>query len=325
MLEVDNLSFSYGSHSVLEDLSFRVSPGEYLAVMGESGCGKSTLLKLLYGALPFEGGRIRWKQHAIKGPEHQLVPGGEFIKYLAQDFDLMPHATVAENLHKFLSAAEPEETNARIAELLSTMDLEQYRDVKVNLLSGGEQQRVALARVLARRPEVLLLDEPFSHIDHFRRNKLRRNLFGFLKREKISCICASHDYHDVLPFADRVMVLRDRDILDLRPTAELFEKPRKLYTAELLGEANLVPIEVLKSYASTTRNIIVYSHEFRMSRKSGMPVTVKQTYYFGSHYRIYGIMESGKGVYFDTDSPLEKGKKIYLNVSLETINKRMPI
>lgn len=325
MLEVDNLSFSYGSHSVLEDLSFRVSPGEYLAVMGESGCGKSTLLKLLYGALPFEGGRIRWKQHAIKGPEYQLVPGGEFIKYLAQDFDLMPHATVAENLHKFLSAAEPEETNARIAELLSTMDLEQYRDVKVNLLSGGEQQRVALARVLARRPEVLLLDEPFSHIDHFRCNKLRRNLFGFLKREKISCICASHDYHDVLPFADRVMVLRDRDILDLRPTAELFEKPRKLYTAELLGEANLVPIEVLKSYASTTRNIIVYSHEFRMSRKSGMPVTVKQTYYFGSHYRIYGIMESGKGVYFDTDSPIEKGKKIYLNVSLETINKRMPI
>ena len=325
MFEVDNLSFSYGSHSVLEDLSFRVSPGEYLAVMGESGCGKSTLLKLLYGALPFEGGRIRWKQHAIKGPEYQLVPGGEFIKYLAQDFDLMAHATVAENLHKFLSAAEPEETNARIAELLSTMDLEQYRDVKVNLLSGGEQQRVALARVLARRPEVLLLDEPFSHIDHFRRNKLRRNLFGFLKREKISCICASHDYHDVLPFADRVMVLRDRDILDLRPTAELFEKPRKLYTAELLGEANLVPIEVLKSYASTTRNIIVYSHEFRMSRKSGMPVTVKQTYYFGSHYRIYGIMESGKGVYFDTDSPIEKGKKIYLNVSLETINKRMPI
>ncbi|MGA9237598.1 ABC transporter ATP-binding protein [Robiginitalea sp.] len=325
MLEVDHLSFSYGNHSVLEDLSFRVSPGEYLAVMGESGCGKSTLLKLLYGALPFEGGRIRWKQHPIKGPEYQLVPGGEFIKYLAQDFDLMPYATVAENLQKFLSAAEPEETNARIAELLNTMDLEPYRDVKVNLLSGGEQQRVALARVLARRPEVLLLDEPFSHIDHFRRNKLRRNLFGFLKSEKISCICASHDYHDVLPFADRIMVLRDRDILDLRPTAELFEKPRKLYTAELLGEANLVPIEVLKSYASTTRNIIVYSHEFRMSRKSGMPVTVKHTYYFGSHYRIYGIMESGKGVYFDTESPIEKGKKIYLNVSLETINKRMPI
>ena len=325
MLEVRHLSFSYEKLSVLEDLNFKVAPGEYLAVMGESGCGKSTLLKLLYGALPFEQGIIKWKNHPIKGPDYQLVAGGDFIKYLAQDFDLMPFATVAENISKFLTATEPDQRTARTEELLETMELQQYRDVKVQFLSGGEQQRVALARVLALRPEILLLDEPFSHIDHFRRNKLRRNLFGFLKREKISCICASHDYHDVLPFADRIMVLRDRDILDLRPTADIFEKPRNLYTAELLGEANLVPIEVIKSYASTTRNIIVYAHEFRISSKSGMPVTVKHAYYLGSHYRIYGFMESGKGVYFDTETPIERGKKIYLNVSLETINKRMPI
>jgi len=121
------------------------------------------------------------------------------------------------------------------------------------------------------------------------------------------------------------MVLKDRDILDLRPTDDLFEKPRTLYTAELLGEANLVPIEVLKSYASTTRNIIVYAHEFRISAKSGMPVTAKHSYYLGSYYRIYGLMESGKGVYFDSETPIEAGKKIFLNVSLETINKRMPI
>jgi ABC-type nitrate/sulfonate/bicarbonate transport system ATPase subunit len=325
MFKVRHLSFSYETQAVLEDLNFTVAPGEYLAVMGESGCGKSTLLKLLYGALPFEQGSIKWKNHAIKGPDYQLVAGGDFIKYLAQDFDLMPFATVSENISKFLTSSDPDQKTARTQELLETMELQSYRDVKVQFLSGGEQQRVALARVLALRPEVLLLDEPFSHIDHFRRNKLRRNLFGFLKREKISCVCASHDYHDVLPFADRIMVLKDRDILDLRPTADIFEKPRNLYTAELLGEANLVPIEVLKSYASTTRNIIVYAHEFRISAKSGMPVTVKHTYYLGSHYRVYGFMDSGKGVYFDTDSPIERGKKIFLNVSLETINKRMPI
>lgn len=325
MLKVRHLSFGYEQQPVLEDLSFRVSRGEYLAVMGESGCGKSTLLKLLYGALPFEEGSIQWKSHAIKGPAHQLVPGGEFIKYLAQDFDLMPFATVSENISKFLSATQPEQRASRTQELLETMELQQYKDIKVQFLSGGEQQRVALARVLALRPEILLLDEPFSHIDHFRRTKLRRNLFGFLKREKISCVCASHDFHDVLPFADRVMVLKDREILDLRHTDDLFEKPRTLYTAELLGEANLVPIEVLKSYASTTRNIIVYAHEFRISAKSGMPVTVKHSYYLGSYYRIYGLMESGKGVYFDAEDPIETGKNIYLNVSLETINKRMPI
>lgn len=325
MLKVRHLSFAYEKQSVLEDLSFQVAPGEYLAVMGESGCGKSTLLKLLYGSLPFDEGSIQWKNHPIKGPAYQLLPGGEFIKYLAQDFDLMPFATVAENISKFLSETDPGHRDSRTKDLLDTMELGQYRDIQVQFLSGGEQQRVALARVLALRPEILLLDEPFSHIDHFRRNKLRRKLFGFLKKEKISCICASHDYHDVLPFADRVMVLKDRDILDLRPTDDLFEKPRTLYTAELLGEANLVPIEVLKSYASTTRNIIVYAHEFRISGKSGMPVTVKQAYYLGSYYRIYGLLESGKGIYFDSETPLEKGKNIYLNVSLETINKRMPI
>lgn len=325
MLRVRDLSFAYDQEPVLEALSFEVAEGEYLAVMGESGCGKSTLLKLLYGELPFESGSIRWKNKAIKGPAYQLVAGGPFVKYLAQDFDLMPYTSVAENISKFLSPAEPEEMATRTDELLETMELAPYRDKKVQFLSGGQQQRVALARVLALRPELLLLDEPFSHIDHFRRNKLRRNLFGFLKKNRISCICASHDHHDVLPFADRVMILKDRDILDIRPTRELFEKPRNLYTAELLSEANLIPIEVLKSYASTTRNIIVYPHEFRISKKSGMQVEVRHSYYLGSHYRIYGILDSGRGVVFDAEAAMDPGVKVYLNVSLETINKRMPI
>ncbi len=325
MLKVKNLSFSYDQEAVLEHLTFEVAAGEYLAVMGESGCGKSTLLKLIYGELPFQQGSIRWKQKAIKGPAYQLVAGGPFVKYLAQDFDLMPYTSVAENISKFLSPTEPGELAARTEELLETMELVEYRDKKVKFLSGGQQQRVALARVLALRPELLLLDEPFSHIDHFRRNKLRRNLFGFLKKHGISCICASHDHHDVLPFADRVMVLRDRKILDIRPTRDLFEKPRNLYTAELLSEANLIPIEVLKSYASTTRHIIVYPHELKISKKSGMPVEVKQSYYLGNYYRVYGLQESGKGVVFDSETALEPGEKIYLNVSLETINKRMPL
>ncbi len=325
MLRVASLSFSYDQEPVLDDLSFEVAPGEFLAVMGESGCGKSTLLKLLYGALPFEEGTIYWKDLPIKGPAYQLVAGGPHVKYLAQDFDLMPYTSVAENISKFLSPTDPERVAARTQELLNIMDLEPYRDTKVQFLSGGQQQRVALARVLALEPELLLLDEPFSHIDHFRRNQLRRNLFGYLKKQGITCVCASHDHHDVLPFSDRIMVLRDQEILDLRKTQDIFEKPRKLYTASLLGEANLIPIEVLKSYASTTRRIIVYSHELKVSRKSGMLVTVKESYYLGSQYRIYGLMESGNGVVFDSEQPFEVNQQLYLNVSLETVNKRLPI
>jgi len=93
----------------------------------------------------------------------------------------------------------------------------------------------------------------------------------------------------------------------------------------LLSEANLIPIEVLKSYASTTRNIIVYPHEFRISKKSGMLVEVKHSYYLGDHYRIYGVLESGRGVVFDAETPMDPGEQVFLNVSLETINKRMPL
>ena len=325
MLKVKELSFSYDQERVLDDLTFEVGQGDFLAVMGESGCGKSTLLKLLYGALPFDKGSIQWKDQPIKGPAYQLVAGGPFVKYLAQDFDLMPYTSVAENISKFLSPSDPEQLAFRTEELLKVMDLEDHRKTKVQFLSGGQQQRVALARVLALKPELLLLDEPFSHIDHFRRNQLRRNLFGYLKEQEITCICASHDHHDVLPFADRIMVLKDQEILDLRETRDIFERPRNLYTASLLGEANLIPIEVLKSYASTTRRIIVYSHELKVSHKSGMQVTVKQAYYLGNHYRIFGVMESGKGVVFDTEEPLEPEKRVYLNVSLETVNKRLPI
>ncbi|MBC2838094.1 ABC transporter ATP-binding protein [Robiginitalea sp. SC105] len=325
MLTVSSLSFGYESETVLEDISFRLDPGELIAVMGESGCGKSTLLKLIYGELPFEQGSIQWKDHPIKGPAYQLLPGAPFMKYLAQDFDLMPFISVEENIAKFLSVHYPEETARRTEELLDSMELAPYRSKQVRFLSGGQQQRVALARVLAQKPELLLLDEPFGHIDHFRRNKLRRNLFEYLKREGISCLCATHDYNDVLPFADRVMVLREKGILDLRPTQEIYEQPARLYTAYLLGEANLIPIDVLKSYAQTTRKIIVYAHELRVSHKSGLEVDVQLSYYMGSYYRVYGKMEGEKGVYFNSEKPLAAGEKVFLNVSLETINKRLPI
>lgn len=325
MLTVKELSFGYGSDAVLEDISFDLEKGELMAVMGESGCGKSTLLRLLYGELPFEEGGIRWKDHDIKGPAYQLLPGAPFLKYLAQDFDLMPFISVAENIGKYLSVHYREESEARTAELLETMELTEFRDRQVRYLSGGQQQRVALARVLALKPELLLLDEPFSHIDHFRKNTLRRNLFEYLKRESISCICATHDFNDVLPFADRIMVLKDREILDLRPARELYEQPARLYTASLFGEANLIPINVLKSYASTTRNIIVYAHELKASEKSGLEVVVQHAYFLGSHYRVYGEMENGNGVYFNMPHAPEAGKKVFLNVSLETINKRLPI
>lgn len=325
MLQVNQVQFGYDDRLVLDNITFSVAPGEFLAVMGESGCGKSTLLRLIHGELPFEQGSVQWKDSPIKGPAYQLLPGAPFMKYLSQDFDLVPFLTVEEHIAKYLTLNEPEASQKRTGELLELMDLTQYRGRQVRYLSGGEQQRVALARVLAQKPELLLLDEPFSHMDHFRKNPLRQDLFGWLRREGISCVCATHDFNDVLPFADRVLVLKAGEMLDLRPPRELYAQPARLYTAALLGEANLIPVQVLKSYATTTRRIIVFAHELKVSGKSGFEAEVEQAFFLGNYYRITGKLEGGESIVFYHGEPLNPGRKVFLNVSLETINKRLLI
>ena len=164
MLKVHNIQFSYQNAAILKSISFSLEKGKNLAIIGESGCGKSTLLKLIYGLHDLDAGQIFWNDIEVLGPKYHLIPGMPFMKYLAQDFDLMPFITVAENVGKYLSNFFPEDKQVRIAELLEIVEMTEYADVKAKLLSGGQMQRVALARVLALEPEVLLLDEPFSHI-----------------------------------------------------------------------------------------------------------------------------------------------------------------
>ena len=322
MLYVDHVSFTYDKVPVLEDINLKVSKGEHVSIIGESGCGKSTLLKIIYGLLHVDTGEVYWDETQILGPNYNLVPGEPNMKYLSQDFDLMPFTKVEENVGEFLSVFEPERLKERTAELLEMIEMTAFAKIKVKYLSGGQQQRVALARVLAQRPQVLLLDEPFSHIDNFRKNGLRRNLFGYLKEKGVSVITATHDHNDMLPFADTVVVLKDHKIIAKDTPKNLYEHPNDLYIASLFGEANKIPINIVKSYADTKRRIIVYAHEFRVSEKSGLEVEVKQTFYKGGYYVIEGIYE-GKNIYFNHSSVLEPTKKVFLNISIETINQRL--
>ncbi|MBT8297702.1 MAG: ABC transporter ATP-binding protein [Maribacter sp.] len=322
MLHVDHVFFNYETVPVLEDISLKVSKGEHVSIIGESGCGKSTLLKIIYGLLHVNDGEVYWDETQILGPNYNLVPGEPNMKYLSQDFDLMPFTRVEENVSEFLSVFEPEKLKERTQELLEMIEMTNFAKVKVKYLSGGQQQRVALARVLAERPEVLLLDEPFSHIDNFRKNSLRRNLFGYLKKKGVTVITATHDHNDMLPFADNVVVLKDHKIVAKNTPKNLYEHPNDLYIASLFGEANKIPINIVKSYADTKRRIIVYAHEFRVSQKSGLEVIVKRSFYKGGHYMIEGIYEDQK-IHFNNPFALEPERKVFLNVSIETINQRL--
>ena len=321
MLQVQNISFAYDSKTVISEVSFRLEKGTNVAIIGESGCGKSTLLKLIYGLYDLNEGEIFWKETPVLGPKFNLIPGMEQMKYLAQDFDLMPYITVAENVGKFLSNIYPEQKKQRIQELLEMVEMTEFANIKAKYLSGGQQQRVALARVLAVEPEVLLLDEPFSNIDSFRKGALRRNLFSYLKNKGITCIIATHDSIDALSFSDETIVMKDGEIIKHDASPKIYLKPESKYVASLYGEVNEISLQFLSPETDENETILVYSHELFTTAKSNLAVTVKQCYYKGNTFLIKGIYDR-KIVFFENPFPIEEGENVFLTVDAEMIDYR---
>ena len=308
MLQVQNISFSYLNEITIDSLSFSLEKGNNLAVIGESGCGKSTLLKLIYGLYDLDDGQIFWNNSAVLGPKFNLIPGMPYMKYLAQDFDLMPFITVAENIGKYLSNFYPEEKKERIAELLEIVEMSEFATVKAKFLSGGQMQRVALARVLALEPEVLLLDEPFSHIDNFRKNSLRRKLFAYLKEKKITTIVATHDSTDVLSFADDVLVMKKGQICTQGSPNELYINPQSKYVASLFGDVN----ELQGHFLDSKDTQYLYPHQLKVTEVSKLKATVTHSYFRGSHYLIEAIYENGV-LFFEHEKELIPGYVLFLD------------
>lgn len=305
MLSVQNISFSYNKISILEAFSFSLENGKTMAIIGESGCGKSTLLKLIYGLYDLSEGQIFWKENEVLGPKYHLIPGMEYMKYLAQDFDLMPFITVAENVGKYLSNIYKDKKNQRIAELLGIVEMTEFANVKAQFLSGGQMQRVALARVLALEPEVLLLDEPFSHIDNFRKNSLRRKLFGYLKEKQITTIIATHDSTDVLSFTDEVLVMKQGEIIESGTPEAIYNHPKNHYVASLFGDVNEVE--------QNGQKLLAYPHQLEMVPQSDFEVTVLQSYYRGNFYLVEAEQKSTI-LYFESKQSFEKGAKVFLQI-----------
>ena len=316
MLEIKNISFTYTETPVIEEVSFNIEKGQNTAIIGESGCGKSTLLKLIYGLYDLNEGEIHWDSKPVLGPKYNLVPGMDEMKYLAQDFDLMPYITVAENVGKFLSNIYPEKKKERVQELLEMVEMTEFADIKAKYLSGGQQQRVALARVLALEPEVLLLDEPFSNIDSFRKGALRRNLFAYLKSKGITCIIATHDSIDALSFSDETIVMKGGEILAHDVSAKIYLKPESKYVGSLYGEVNEIPLNLLTTQSDNEDSILVYSHELFLTEKSNLEVTVKQSYYKGNTFLVKGVYDR-KVLFFENPFPLTDGENVFLTIDEE--------
>jgi iron(III) transport system ATP-binding protein len=312
LLKVANISFGYTSKKVLKNISFTAKKGDYIAIVGESGCGKSTLLEIIYGLLHIEKGTVFWNDEKLLGPNFYLIPGEDFMKYLPQDFDLMPYITVEENIGKNISSQDPNKQQ-RIEELLEVVDMSNFLKTKVKNLSGGQKQRVAIAKVLAKEPEVLLLDEPFSHIDNFRKNHLRRSIFKYLKAKNILCIVATHDTTDALSFADEIVVIRDGKLIAKNTPEMLYNQPENVYIASFFNEINEIPLYLLDIENKSKETVLLYPNQLRIVKNSTLKATIVNSYFKGNYYLIEADL-NGKIIFFEHFEKLQICSEIYLKL-----------
>lgn len=314
MLDIQNISFSYTEKPVINNISFTINKGQNIAIIGESGCGKSTLLKLIYGLYDLDEGQIFYEEKPVLGPKYNLIPGMPYMKYLAQDFDLSPYETVAENVGKFLSNGFANMKKLRVQELLEMVEMEQFSNVKAKFLSGGQQQRVALVRVLALEPKVILLDEPFSQIDAFRKNALRRNLFRYLKQKQITCILATHDSTDALSFADEAIVMRNGEIIVKDNPTVIYNNPPSKYVASLFGEVNEIATHLLQLTDDVNQKSLLYPHQLIMVEHSDLEVKIRRTYFRGNHYLIESVYKR-QLIFFESEFDLPLDITVFIGLN----------
>ncbi|MDP3945084.1 MAG: ABC transporter ATP-binding protein [Lutibacter sp.] len=310
MLKVANISFGYTSKEVIKNIGFTANKGDYIAIIGESGSGKSTLLEIIYGLLHIDKGSVFWNDEKLLGPNFRLIPGEDFMKYLPQDFDLMPYTTVEENIGKYISSQDKNK-GKRIKELLKVVDMTEFSQTKVKNLSGGQKQRVAIAKVMAKEPEVLLLDEPFSHIDNFRKNKLRRDLFRYLKSKNILCIVATHDTTDALSFADKILVIRNGKLIANKAPEALYTNPKSAYIASFFDEINKIPLNEIDPNDISKKSVLLYPNQIKLAEKEGFKATVIASYFKGSYYLIEAVLNKTT-LFFEHPSTLENNQKVFL-------------
>ncbi len=312
MLSIQNVSYAYNKEkTILKDINLKINTGNYIALLGESGCGKSTLLELIYGLMDLKYGEIFYYETKLRGPKFNIIPGHPFMKYLAQDFSLMPYTTAAENVGEFLSNIYKDKKQTRIRELLEVVDMSDFANIKVKNLSGGQKQRVAIARVLAKEPKILLLDEPFSHIDNFRKNNLRRKLFSYLKSKNITCIVATHDSTDALSFADKVYIIKNSKIIAHGTPDDIYHKPETKYVASFFNEVNEIPNNLLDLSIKGTS--LFYPEQIKIVDTSILKATVINSYFKGTHYLITALFHNLE-IIIKHQQYLKAGQKICITI-----------
>lgn len=240
-LTINNLTCQYENQNVLESLSLEVEQGEIVCLLGASGCGKTTLLKAIAGLLPLTSGSISLNGLLLDDGKTWLPPEQRHIGMIFQDYALFPHLTVADNIAFGLKNTSIHDTQKVVKEMLELVHLNGYQSRYPHQLSGGQQQRVAIARSLAYRPDLLLLDEPFSNIDSQVRHDLILQIRKMFKQQGVTAIFVTHSREEAFAFADKMAVMNHGVIEQFGETSELYHQPSSKFVADFLGSGCYLP------------------------------------------------------------------------------------
>lgn len=240
-LELEDTVQRYGSHTVVDGVRFRVEAGSIACLLGPSGCGKTTLLRCIAGFEEIAAGEIRIEGTTVSRQGFRVPPEQRRIGMVFQDYALFPHLSVADNIGFGLAKFAADVRQKRVSELLATVGLSGQGHKYPHELSGGQQQRVALARALAPKPQLILLDEPFSNLDVDLRERLSLEVRDILKRQGMTAVLVTHDQHEAFAMADEIGVMAEGRIQQWDTPYNLYHRPANRFVADFVGQGVFLP------------------------------------------------------------------------------------
>ncbi|MDR9437797.1 MAG: ABC transporter ATP-binding protein [Thiohalophilus sp.] len=256
LLELKNIECRHRGVIAVENLNLHVNQGDLVCLLGPSGCGKTTVLRAIAGFQPLHRGEIRLREQRISYPGYTLAPEKRHIGMVFQDYALFPHLDVCGNITFGLRNLGKSECKRLANEMLEVVGLAGMGDRYIHELSGGQQQRVALARALAPRPELILMDEPFSNLDIDMRERLSNEVRQILKQQGTSGILVTHDQHEAFAMGDQISVMSEGHILQRDTAYNLYHSPANRFVADFIGQGvfvrgTLVSPETVKTALGT--------------------------------------------------------------------------
>lgn len=317
MLSVQSISKKQGEEYILHDISFNQPEGQRLAIMGETGSGKSSLLKIISGFLQADEGRVDYFGQKVLGPDEQLIAGHPKIAYLSQHFELRNNYWVHEVL-EYANKLDQKEAD----ELFHICQINHLLSRRTNgNLSGGERQRIATARLLVNKPQLLLLDEPFSHLDLIHRQTMKQLLRDVSAKYGISTILVSHEPQDVLEWADRLLLIKDGKLIADGKPDQLYRSPENDYCAGLLGKYYRISLalasEMSGGFSITGKDGMVYLRPEQLQVSldgSGSAAEVVEKRFVGHAYEL-DIRVKGEAVsLYSADLNIQSGQQIQVRL-----------